>query len=150
MVLVSAQPCLCARCHRLTESWFSLLLRRSPWARMLLKKERPSKLWRFRACKRRHGHITAWALAQQVPWTSLRPEGHRWVQRSTAKLLLYLQTERKVLPRRVRIRPCMVSSGSPPQGHYPRQNVLPPHTWLRPLSLSREAPRQKWLSQNFR
>lgn len=49
MVLVSAQPCLCARCHRLTESWFSLLLRRSPWARMLLKKERPSELWRFRA-----------------------------------------------------------------------------------------------------
>lgn len=52
MVLVSAQPCLCARCHRLTESWFSLLLRRSPWARMLLKKERPSKLCRFRAWKR--------------------------------------------------------------------------------------------------
>lgn len=49
MVLVSAQPCLWARCHRLTESWLSLLLRRSPWARMLLKKERPNELWRFRA-----------------------------------------------------------------------------------------------------
>ena len=49
MVLVSTQPCLCARCHRLTDSWLSLLLRRSPWAKMLLKKERPNELWRFKA-----------------------------------------------------------------------------------------------------
>lgn len=49
MVLVSTQPCLCARCHRLTDSWLSLLLRRSPWAKMLLKNERPKELWRFKA-----------------------------------------------------------------------------------------------------